>query len=450
MGLPTFLLLACFPDGVGQKRFSSEGRDDKGGSDYYDASYLRYEDHVYQDRIKTVRFHQKGWEQGDPVIEKGKGEKLVLSFDDLEADQKDYEYRFIHCDADWEPSSLQENQYLDGFFEDRLPSGNFSFDTEVPYTHYRLEVPNDRIGVTRSGNYLLYVFRDTGDIEPVLSRRFMVTSPRNVEIEGSVGRPTKMDRYDSGQQLRFKIAYPDRDIPNPKRSLSVVVQQNGRWDNAVHDPPISSIRKDAVVMGERGDATIFQGMNEYRAFDTKILSGNAQGVSAVERDSSGTEQIRLKKDQVRGPKGYYANKDINGHSMIRVREASDPALSGEYVRVHFRLERAAPLTNGTVHVFGSMSDHRCLPAYRMEYDRRASAYRTSILLKQGYHEYLYAYLSDKSDQAGFGELEGNFYETENDYRVLVYYRGQTDRADRLIGVESFDSRKDKGGLSPGK
>lgn len=413
-------------------------------ADYFDKNYLRFKDHVYQPYIKTVRFHQKGWEQGAALIESGSDERLVLSFDDLEGDVKDYRYRFIHCNADWEASSLQESEYLDGFFEDRIVDDRFSFGTEEAYTHYELQVPNERIRLDRSGNYLLYVYRDTGNIEPVLTRRFMVVSPKTVEIQGSIDRSTKMDRFDSGQQLRFQVRYPNRDIPNPMRSLTVVVQQNGRWDNAVYDPPVSAMKKNGIAMGGQGDATIFGGMNEFRSFDTKFLSGDAQQVKAVKRDSNGVEEVFLNRDRVRGPKGYYSEKDINGGSYIRVREASDPELSAEYVKVHFTLERAVPLRDGTVHIFGQISDLRFPTGYRMQYDEKAGAYKATLYLKQGYHEYLYAYLPDAAPHARFEELEGNFYETENDYRVMVYYRSNSDQADRLVGVKRFNSRKDKG------
>ncbi len=450
---PALTLLGCSGGSKLQDRFPIAGAlsEHEEVPDYYDDSYLRYEDHVYQKRIRTVRLHQKGWEQGAPIIEMGEKERLILSFDDLEGDRKEYQYRFIHCDAEWEASSLQESQYLIGFFEDRIVDQRFSFNTQRSYTHYRLKVPNERMGITRSGNYLLYVYRDTGEgeIEPIITRRFMVLAPKTVEIEGSVGRPTKMDRYDSGHQVRFRVRYPDRDIPNPIRSLTVVVQQNGRWDNAVYDPPVASIRKDQLVMGQQGDATIFQAMNEFRAFDTKILTGNAQQVRKVERDSNGTEHVFLKPDKIRGPKGYYSERDINGRSLIRVRTASEPALSAEYVKVHFTLDRTAPLREGNVHIFGQISDFRCLSRFRMHYDRSRSMYRKTLLLKQGYHEYLYAYYPDDSEHARFDELEGNFYETENDYRVLVYYRRQGGRTDRLIGVELFNSRKDQQSIRPG-
>lgn len=379
----------------------------------------------------------------------GKGERLVLSFDDLEGDVKEHYYRFIHCDADWEPSSLNEGEYLEGYYEDRIRGERFSFDTEEDYTHYRLDVPNEQTRITRSGNYLLYVYRDTGEIEPVLTRRFMVVSPRGVKLDAEIGRSNEMDRFDSGQQLKFEMRYPDLEVSNPMRAFKVVVQQNGRWDNAAFEPEVTHMQQDKMVFGEQGDATLFQGGNEFRAFDTRILSGNAQQVRRVERDSNDVEHVYLKRDQVRGPKGYYSDKDINGDYLIRTRNVDDHELSAEYVWVHFRLERSAPVTGGNVYVFGDLSDMQCLPSHRMRYDHQEGAYLAQLYLKQGYYEYQYAFLSDDRPHADLSELEGSFYETENDYRILVYYQGVNDRADRLVKVEQLNSRKE-GPTPPGQ
>ena len=45
------------------------------------------------------------------------------------------------------------------------------------------------------------------------------------------------------------------------------------------------------------------------------------------------------------------------------------------------------------------------------------------------------------------ELDGNYYETENLYTILVYYKSFIGRADELIGVATFNSRADQPGLS---
>lgn len=445
--LPFIFILAACSGGTGvQDRFGGTSGDDGESEDYYRSDHFRHEDHIYKDRIRTVKLHPKDWEQGEPVIELGTGERLLLSFDDLDGDRKDYRYRFIHCNADWEASSLPESKYLDGFYDDRLQEYRYSFDTEESYTHYQLEIPNERTEISRSGNYLLYIYRENGEEEPILTRRFMVVEERPVQIKNvRVTRPTDMDRFDSGQQLRFKLSFADMEVSNPTRDFKVLIQQNGRWDNVAFDPPVSKPGRTELVYGEQGDATVFEGANEYRPFDTKILSENSQQVERVWRDSNLIDHVRLKTDEVRRNRGYFSDQDINGRFLVRSRVASDHDLSAEYVKVHFNLKRKSPLVGGNLYIFGGLSDYRCLPSHRLDYDRESKSYQATLYLKQGYYEYLYAFLPDDASHGQFQEIEGSFYETENDYRILVYYRGTSDRADRLVKMKEVDSREEMGG-----
>ena len=51
-----------------------------------------------------------------------------------------------------------------------------------------------------------------------------------------------------------------------------------------------------------------------------------------------------------------------------------------------------------------------------------------VLLKQGYYSYQFV----QEDGATVRTM-GDFYETENEYATLVYYKGPGDRTDRLVG-----------------
>jgi hypothetical protein len=73
-------------------------------------------------------------------------------------------------------------------------------------------------------------------------------------------------------------------------------------------------------------------------------------------------------------------------------------------------------------------------------------YETVANLKQGYYNYTYISVN-KNDPNDRIALEGNYWETENSYTVLLYYKSFTDRNDQLIGVATIDSRSDKPGFS---
>ena len=75
----------------------------------------------------------------------------------------------------------------------------------------------------------------------------------------------------------------------------------------------------------------------------------------------------------------------------------------------------------------------------MNFNADKGIYETHLLLKQGFYDYTYMAV-DKNDPQIRNELDGNYYETENLYTILVYFRSFTDRSDQLIGVANFDSR----------
>jgi hypothetical protein len=91
--------------------------DNKAQSDieYYKKDFIRNDNYIYKDNIKTVLLYRDGWEMSDPVIRLNSDEKLRLSFDDLDADVKNYNYTITHCDAGWQTSDIQKSDYINVF-----------------------------------------------------------------------------------------------------------------------------------------------------------------------------------------------------------------------------------------------------------------------------------------------------------------------------------------------
>ena len=72
----------------------------------------------------------------------------------------------------------------------------------------------------------------------------------------------------------------------------------------------------------------------------------------------------------------------------------------------------------------------------MEYDEGAEGYWKRILLKQGYYSYQYLF-KPVIGKRSFLTTEGNFYQTENTYQALVYYKGIDDRSWRLTAYSGI-------------
>ncbi len=69
----------------------------------------------------------------------------------------------------------------------------------------------------------------------------------------------------------------------------------------------------------------------------------------------------------------------------------------------------------------------------MVFNKKTGMYEKALLIKQGFtnYQYVLANKAGKIDQAN--AIDGNFYQTLNDYQALVYYRGVNERYDRVIG-----------------
>ena len=65
-------------------------------------------------------------------------------------------------------------------------------------------------------------------------------------------------------------------------------------------------------------------------------------------------------------------------------------------------------------------------------------YEATLLMKQGFYNYKYVVV-DKENTLQEGAISGNFDETENNYKVLVYYRDLGARYDKLIGLGEANS-----------
>jgi hypothetical protein len=396
-----------------------------------------YDDYTYGDNIKTVQMHVKGWEMSYPVIELGSQDELIFSFDDLDGDVKNYQYSIILCNADWTPSSLFQADYLDGFFENQLDNYRLSFNTFIPYTHYSLSIPNFDVSLKLSGNYIIKVYKDFDPEKPVLTRRFMISEPR-VSIDARVHLPQMAIHQNSAQQLTMNIYHQDLVVNDPYSEIFVRVMQNGRKDTEITSLKPTFIRPGEIVY-EHEQKMIFSGGNEFRNFDTKSLRYLTESLKNIDF-SGGFNHIELHPSQSRQFTRYFSQHDINGRYLIRNEEGRNHSIDADYVMVYFTLPWELPVDNGNVYVLGALSDWNFYSYNEMIYNHESRAYELSMLLKQGYYNYHYVYRQDGIPVADATLFEGNFFETENDYFIMVYHRPPGSRYDRLVGTRQVNSR----------
>lgn len=402
--------------------------------EYYQGGPLIYDDHIYQAGIRTVRLVPRGNDLAMPVIALNSGEQLLLSFDDLYEEFTNLSYTLIHCNADWTPSELMRNDYLSNFSDDYIQKFEYSINAFIPYTHYELAIPNQQVNITKSGNYLLVVYRDGNKENLVLSRRFMVYE-EIVQIGGKVKRPTRVEKMNSHQELDFTISHGSYPIPNPFQDLHVVMLQNQRWDLAITDLKPQFLQNGQLIY-QYDDENTFEGNSEWRFFDIKNLLALSLNVRQIKQDS--LFKVFLAEDRSRAVERYSVQFDINGQYRVRRLDAAKSDSEADYALVDFYLDYPNEI-GSDLYLFGEFTDWKLLPEYRMYYDYDRQAYRAQALLKQGFYNYSYALESSAKGYADLSFLEGSHWQTENDYQILVYHREIGSRYDRLVGFATFNS-----------
>ena len=132
------------------------------------------------------------------------------------------------------------------------------------------------------------------------------------------------------------------------------------------------------------------------------------------------------------PGGAYAQYlDLNGFYVVQTndRPGGDPEVESEYVYTTFYLN---DVPGKNIKLMGALSQWGKAPEATLVYDSKKRLYSTSLLLKQGWYDYQFAYANGDGSY-DFESLEGSHFQTENEYEVFVYYRGLGSRYDQLVG-----------------
>ncbi|WP_321374301.1 DUF5103 domain-containing protein [uncultured Draconibacterium sp.] len=397
-----------------------------------------YEDANYRENIKTVQAFRDGFELSNPIMELNEDMTLVFKFDDLSEGVKDYYYTVIHCDADWNESFISQEEYIDGFLENPVDDYGLSFNTTFEYVNYRIEIPNDNLKFKLSGNYALVVYEDQDKEKIVLSRRFHIYE-NAVRIEGTVRRATLDAFKGTNHEVDFKIHHPNLPILNPREEVKVVIMQNNRWDNAIRNLKPLYIR-ERVLDYDYNRENVFPAGNEFRYFDNRTNRMNGENVIATDFHRPYYHKT-LQTDEVRANKRFFSYPEMNGMYVVESQdqEVRDFDTECDYTFVHFTLPIEAPLLGGSVNVFGGLTNWNANKGNEMTYNFDRGQYELTLLLKQGYYNYMYVYVPQGATVADHTNIEGSFWETNNDYQIMVYYRDLAGRYDRLVGYVQLNS-----------
>ncbi|MEI8111663.1 MAG: DUF5103 domain-containing protein [Chitinophagia bacterium] len=396
-------------------------------------------DKIYREGIQGVCFFAQGDQQSTPMMELGSGDQFELHFDELGKQPRNYYYSFQLCNADWTPADLNVFEYIRGFTQNRIMQYRFSSNTATSYIHYQVTLPEKSCVPIKSGNYLLKVYLDADTNKLAFTRRLLVVN-NVVPILASATQPFDPLLQNTHQKIQVTIQV--KGISMYMQQLgNLLILQNNRWETAhkPSQPPI--IRGDVVEFNSELDG-VFSAGKEYRWADLRSIRFLSDRIDRIDLQLQPPE-VYLKVDAERSRSRYAYYSDGNGRFYIATTDAANPWWQGEYMQVHFTFAPTSKqaYAGKDVFIWGDCTQMLSADQSKMEWNAEKGFYEKKLLLKQGYFTYQYV-TKDIRNNLSFPELqftEGNFFETENEYLILYYYRSFGARHDELLGAKKVQA-----------
>ncbi|MAL58572.1 MAG: DUF5103 domain-containing protein [Flavobacteriaceae bacterium] len=381
--------------------------------------------------IRTIQFTGNTQQSQLPIIRLG--ERLTLTFDDINGNEEDYYYKITHHNFDWSKSDLSKGEYLDGFDDVRIETYENSLNSLQLYSHYILSFPNrETRGVTKSGNYLLSIYNDDGVL--MFTRKFMVVEEQ-VAVGVEIKRSRNLKFIDTKQSVQFSINSKDQLLINPNQSLHTLVLQNSNLKTAITNLKPQYTMGSELIYRYDQESSFWAG-NEFYNFDSKEARAANNGIRRIELTDLFEHYLYTNLSRADRPYTYYP--DINGNFVVRQFSAENSDIEAEYIRMHFALQYYEDIGDKELHIYGNFNNWTIDESTYMRYDEATDTYRNTRLFKQGFYNYRYV-LVDRDGSIDQGAIDGNYWQTENDYTVLVYYRGPGQRYDKIIGMGKGNS-----------
>lgn len=375
--------------------------------------------------IKTVSFVQNG-QNSIPIF--SLTDTFQLEFDDLFGNEANYYYEIVHCNYDWTHSELSQNEYLKGFDGQRIQNYSNSFNTLQLYSHYYLSFPNKFTQFRVSGNYVIKILNE--DKEVVFSRKFMLYEEL-VSVPMQIKRSRTNATLNTKHNIEFSVLSKTIPFQSPNKNVKICLLQNGQLNSAITNiKPLFTIGNDLIYKYDT--ETQFWAGNEFLYFENKEIRSVRNFIEKVDLNS-GIYSSHLYTNFARANLPYTYFPDVNGNFVVQNINAEKNEIESDYTWVYFSLSAPAFYDKKDIYITGMFNNYIMNQESKLEYNQSKNIFEKAILLKQGFTNYQYLIADSKGNIDYENAIDGNFFQTENNYFALVYYRENNQRYDRIIG-----------------
>mgnify|MGYP000300382017 FL=1 len=375
--------------------------------------------------FKTISFLQNG-QNVIPIFRLGDSFQFV--FDDLYGTEANYFYTITHCDYDWKPSQLAKQEYLNGFDDQRIQDYSNSLTTLQLYSHYKLTFPNRLTQFRVSGNYLIKILDDDKNI--VFTKKFILYEEL-VSVPMQVRRARNVAVVEKKHNIEFSIKSAIINFQSPLQNVKVMLLQNGKFETAITNiKPQFTIGNDLIYRYDK--ETQFWAGNEFLFFENKNILAANNTIAKID-SKGGLYNAYLYTSQARANSPYTYYPDINGNYIVKNIGRENNEIEADYAWVFFSLSAPAFYEKKSIYVNGMFNNFAIGEENKMDCNAEKGIYEKAIMIKQGFtiYQYVIADSNGKIDEEN--AIDGNFFQTEDNYFVLVYYKENNQRYDRIIG-----------------
>jgi hypothetical protein len=377
-------------------------------------------------RILSLQTYSGDDQTSLPIYPTGGG--ITIEFDAASTFQPSMSIVFRFCDKNWNPTN---NVFLYNSGKDIARDINF---TVLPNTvksahfHFKGKYPDKNKNVTFpfAGKWKFFV-TDISDTSKVYAIGKFIVVSREIPISVKL----------KNDQLEGKNYFP-KVLANVFNITTSFILPSGYFSNYIdHVEIIENHKIDYPTIVDRTfntserqfywdgsknftfTARDIQPGNEYRQTDLRDINKfNSENVRA---QFTGIEYSNFYKE---------LPGDLNGGEEL----TNYNNAFATYLNVDFSI-RPPDDVAGNVFLVGSFNNWELSPDYRM--NNNAGLYDLTVQLKRGVYDYQYVladYINGEIKNADWLVLEGNSWDTKNEYNVFLYYHDPSYGGyDRIVG-----------------
>lgn len=372
--------------------------------------------------IQSVQLYRGTDETSPPIISLSDNQQLTLEFDHLAAGVEQFKLTVSHQSKNWQESPIAPTVYLETFFETYFGDGRKSFVQNPPYHHYSYRFPNDRLNITKSGNYLLSVW-DYNSNELLFRLPFFV-----FENKGKLS--TRIETLFARREDARSVAQPYSEyryptfVQQPQFDLSFAYAPNQFWGRIQLTRQFDTATPGVVNFHlPLNDAFIAD--YEFNLLDLTDFDADGRPILDVHYGETPPEVILRRDIQ------QFAN-----HPALIASSTGLPLddRQAQYGSVEFVFEPASMLPgDAQLYIVGDFNNWMIGRQNQMAFDSTASLWKGRSLIKQGVYRYKYVMLHD--NRIDDLTLDRSFANSRQQYLTFVYFRDPQQNFDRLLQVD---------------